>query len=230
MADKVWIHCNTCSGQKKHDVLCHEEVKWHEDIDRDFSIDGSNIYDLFKCCGCDSVVLRHKSWDSEDYNYETGRPETYTRYYPPPTFRKLPRWISDFFPFTDIDESISELMHEINIALQNNAPRLATMGIRALLEIVMIDKVGDKGTFSANIKSFKEEGYVSAKQEEVVQSILEAGHATMHRAYKPEKDNVVQLMDVTESIIETIYINESRIKRLAGKIPQRKKKTIKSEN
>lgn len=225
MTAKVWVHCNTCSGQKKHDVLCHEEVKWSEEIDRHFTIGGSNVYDLFKCCGCESIVLRHKSWHSEDVDPETGEPEVYTRYYPPPTFRKLPRWVSDFFPFTEPGESISELMHEINVALQNDAPRLATMGIRALLEIVMIDKVGDKGNFSANLRAFRESGYISPKQEEVIKPILEAGHAAMHRAYKPDRKDVVQLMDVTESIIETIYINESKLHTISQKIPARPKST-----
>ena len=221
MADKIWVHCNICSGKKKHDLLCHEEVKWSEEISEHFSIQGSNVYDLLKCCGCDSVVLRHNSWSSEDYDPETGKPEVYTRYYPPPTYRNLPRWVHQFGLFSKSEESISELMHEINVALQNNAPQLATMGIRALLEIVMIDKVGDKGSFSANIKAFKEAGYISSKQEEVIKPILEAGHAAMHRGYKPDKQDVVQLMDVTESIIETIYINESKIQSLTSKIPSR---------
>ena len=193
-------------------------------IDRDYYIYGSDVYDLFKCCGCDSVVLRHRSSSSEDIDPVTGAEEIYTRYYPPPTFRKLPSWINELFLLNESEDTISDLMHEINIALQNNAPRLATMGIRALLEMVMIDKVGDKGSFNANLKAFQDEGYISTKQKEVIEPVLEAGHATMHRAFKADKRDVVHLMDVTESIIETIYINESRVKRLAKKIPPRSKK------
>ena len=205
-------------------------MKWSEEIHRNFSIEGSDIYDLFKCCGCDSVVFRHKSWFSEHVDQETGMPEISTRYYPPPTYRNLPIWINEFCLSSGSEASISELMHEINVALQNNAPRLATMGVRALLEIVMLDKVGDKRSFSANLEAFQEEGYISKIQKEVIGQILEAGHATIHRGYKPEKEDVVHLMDVTESIIETIYINESRLKSLAEKIPSRsnKKKDNKS--
>ena len=229
MSDKVWIHCNNCSGQKNHELLFHKKISWSEDIDEDFTLYGEDIYDLFKCCGCDSVVFRHQSSNSENYDPVTGKSVIYTRYYPPPTFRNLPRWIKDFPFIDDIEDSIFGLMHEINVALQNDAPRLATMGIRALLEIIMIDKVGDKGSFSANLKAFQEEGYISKKQKEVIEPILEAAHATMHRAFKPDKKDVVQLMDVTESIIETIYINEDRVKSLAKKIPPRNKKINKGQ-
>ncbi len=224
---KVKIFCNNCSGKRNHDNLFHEEVEWSEEIDKEFYISGSNSYDLFRCCGCERVVFRHRSWDSEDIDPETGRPEIYDRYYPPPTFRNLPSWVTELCFITTNDGSIYGLMYEISIALQNDAPRLATMGIRALLEIVMIDSVGDNGSFTANLKAFQEEGYISQKQKKVIEPIIEAGHATIHRSFSPTKKDVVQLMDVTESIIEAIYINESRVKKLAEKIPKRQKQVTK---
>ncbi len=87
----------------------------------------------------------------------------------------------------------------------------------------MIDKVGDKGSFYNNLNAFSSAGFVSLKQKEIIQEILEAGHATMHRAYKPERFDVVKLMDITESIIEIIYVNEKEIKRIASKIPKKEK-------
>lgn len=213
--------------KKKSRHLFHEEVKWSEEIDKEYSVSGSDSYDLFRCCGCERVVFRHRSWDSEDYDPETGRPEICDRYYPPPTFRNLPSWINELSFITIHDCSIFDLMYEISIALQNDAPRLATMGIRALLEIVMIDSVGDNGNFTANLKAFQDKGYISQKQKDVIEPIIEAGHATIHRSFSPTKTDVVQLMDVTESIIEAIYINELRVKKLAGKIPKRQKKVTK---
>jgi hypothetical protein len=45
----------------------------------------------------------------------------------------------------DGTEKFYSLLEEIYIATQNNLPRLAIMGIRALLEHIMIDKVTDQG-------------------------------------------------------------------------------------
>ncbi len=225
--DKViWEHCNHCSGKKKHEVLYHKEIKWSENLSEDFSIDGSNIYDLLQCLGCESVQLRHQSWFSEDCDPRTGRPEVTIRQYPPPTFRPSPSWLSDLL-LSNIDESIEGFILEIYIALQNNAPRLAVLGIRALLETIMIDKIGDQGTFVENVNVFEKEGFISKKQKEVLEPILEAGHAAMHRGYKPNKNEVARLMDVTENIIETIYVNEQRIKGLSDKIPPKKRRAKK---
>src|SRR5210317_585917 len=147
MADTIWVHCNLCSGKKNHEILYHKEISWSDDIADNFSINGSNIYDVLTCCGCDSVLFRKQSWDSEYCDPKTGKPEIYTTYYPPPTFRKFPRWQNDFSPFGETNENIWDLIREIYIALQNDALRVAVMGIRALLETIMIEKVGDQGTF-----------------------------------------------------------------------------------
>jgi hypothetical protein len=224
MDKSIWEHCNRCSGKKRHEVLYHKKIEWSEELSDDFGIAGSDTYDLLQCLGCESVQFRHKKWFSEDYDPETGQPEITIRQYPPPTFRTSPKWLTDLL-ISDIDESIQGFILEIYIALQNDAPRLAVLGIRALLETIMIDKIGDKGTFVANVAAFEEEGFISKKQKEVIKPILEAGHAAMHRGYKPNKNEVVRLMDVTESIIETIYMNEQRIKGLSDKIPPKKRKS-----
>jgi len=221
----IWEHCNRCSGKKRHNIIIHQKFSATEEISDDFNISFTDEYDLLKCCGCDSVQLRHKSLNSEDYDHQTGQHFVTTRYYPPPSFRKPPKWLSDLTFVCDFDSSIEDLIREIYIALQNDGPRLAVMGIRALLETVMIDKVTDQGTFAKNLSAFEKEGFISPKQRSVLEPVLEAGHATMHRSYKPKKKEVALLMDITENIIETIYVNEYRARGLTNKFPPRKKQT-----
>ena len=223
MTDTIWIHCNLCSGKKKHEILFHKEIEWSDDIANDLTIHGSNIYDLLKCCGCESVQFRKQSWHSEERNPETGKPEIYIKCYPPPTFRESPRWLRDYLPFWGPHENFWDLIREIYIALQNDAPRLAVLGIRALLELIMIDKVGDQGSFKKNLNEFQNKGFISQKQKEIIEIVLEVGHAAMHRSYIPSKKDVVPLMDITESIFEMIYINESKSKGIGKKVPKRKK-------
>jgi hypothetical protein len=63
-----------------------------------------------------------------------------------------------------IPDSLIDLMEEIYTAVQAGSRRLSAMGIRALLETVMIQKVGDKGSFKANVDALLEAGYVSMRQ------------------------------------------------------------------
>lgn len=91
-----------------------------------------------------------------------------------------------------------DLLWEVYGATRNDLPRLAMMGIRALLEQVMIIKIGDKGTFSANLSAFYEAGYVSWVQFEAINRILDAGHAAMHRGYVPKEEHLNTALDVIE--------------------------------
>jgi hypothetical protein len=97
------------------------------------------------------------------------------------------------------------------------------MGIRALLEHVMISKVGDKGTFKNNVQAFRDAGFLSPTQQSFLEAVLEAGHATMHRAYEPSKDDLVTLMDIAEATMESVYLHEKRVRELRRMVPRRKR-------
>lgn len=224
MAEVIKVHCNKCSGERRHEILHHELVNWDELVDNRYSIDGGDIYDLVKCCGCENVALRHQKWFSEDTD-EQGRPNITTVLYPPESYRPEPRWLKDLFWSVPIDNNfIGDFIKEIYIALRNQSLRLAVMGIRALLEQIMIDKIGDQGTFKGNLNAFEAKGFVSRSQRTVLEPVIEAGHATMHRAFKPTTADVGRLIDITESIIESIYINEHRASELSKSVPPKSKK------
>lgn len=121
--------------------------------------------------------------------------------------------------------NLHDLLAEIYVALRNDQRALAAMGIRALLENVMVEKVGDHGAFSANLKAFETDGYVSRNQRERLETILEAGHAAMHRLYKPSKEDLITLVDIAESIVESIYIHHPKVERLKKGIPPRASKS-----
>jgi hypothetical protein len=112
------------------------------------------------------------------------------------------------------------------VALQNDQPYLAAMGIRALLEQIMVTKCGDRGTFNKNLDAFQTDGYVSPVQRERLKTVLEVGHAAIHRGYKPSKEDLMTLVDLTEVIVQTFYLHGSKVEDLKKKIPPRKKEEI----
>ena len=128
-------HCNDCGGERTHHVLYRDSSGWDNE---EASISGGTTHEMLKCAGCEKVVLREQEWCSEDWPGHERDP----RFYPPATFRPVPKWITD----SELTkEKLRELMKEVYIALQNNQPYLAAMGIRAALEYIMIDKVKDNG-------------------------------------------------------------------------------------
>ena len=216
-------HCSKCSGERRHELLHRETVRGSELIDEKFSIDWADRYDMVKCCGCEAVALRHQHWFSEDTEVD-GRPVMYTNFYPPAVSRREPRWlewIDDIFQDKE-QQSVAALLREIYVALYNDARRLAVMGTRALLEQMIVHKVGDNGSFAKNIEAFCAAGFISQKQKGKLETILEAGHAAIHRAFHPSQEDLNVLIDITESIVETVYAHEEKVKELKRRVPERK--------
>ena len=75
--------------------------------------------------------------------------------------RKLPKWAFLFRFSYEEGTTVGELLTEVHKAIQGNMPRLAAMGIRSLIEHVMISKVGDQGSFNLHLNAFEKGGYIS---------------------------------------------------------------------
>ncbi len=211
-------HCNQCGPERDHEILRHHPTKW--DDEENSGTFGGTDYDLLRCCGCSKISLRETGWNSEWLD-DDGRPESSYRYYPPAIFRNVPRWLPELRQSVENGYVIEELLTEIYVGLQNDLHRVSAMGIRALLEHVMIDRVGDNGSFKKNVDAFVAAGIIAPAQREFLEAVLEAGHATMHRSYSPSKDDLIALMDITESIIESAYLHRARVDRLRSRIPPR---------
>jgi hypothetical protein len=222
----IKAHCNNCGGNKNHLILFDHHHEWHEDLHDDPPtwINGKDSYELLQCAGCDHIVFRHTSWFSE-YTDDEGRPIPTIAYCPPATFRRHPKWLSDtsnIFRFFGPQEFVPRLINEIYTALHSDCRAIVAMGIRALLEQMLVDKVGDNGSFTSNLKKFEMEGFIASKEREVIETTLEVGHASIHRNYNPSKDDLIRTLDITENLMERIYIFPSHATTLQKRIPPKK--------
>jgi hypothetical protein len=164
--------CSKCLGETEHNEL-HSVDRSYEGVDW--------RYTLLECAGCKDLSLREVIFIGNDE-------DTVIRFYPSPASRKVPDWVYDMSVGVKGGSSatlLGDLFLEIYQAVRGGQLRLAIMGIRALIEQVMIHKVGDNGSFAKNLDAFQQAGYVSLVQRDALNDILDAGHATIHRAYEP---------------------------------------------
>lgn len=210
---KPKLHCNSCLGIRKHSILFETEKNYSDEGEYD-TYEEACKYSLVECDGCEDISL-HTEWRNN------VNPESEHSQWPPKISRKPPKWLVDLFLAENIGNPYKrEFLGEIYIALKNNCLRLAVIGIRALLEQIMIESVGDQKTFNKNLEKFEADGYISKLQREAITPVIEAGHASMHRGFKANKDDVEALIDVLENVIESIYISKKKMADL--KIPARK--------
>ncbi len=216
MASVLTSHCNTCLGDTRHRLLRRFKSKWDQgdDIVEPY-LNGTTTYEMLKCEGCDTVSLRRLS-----YCEQSG--DTEVSYFPPTVQRQEPKWINHLSDRKGSNRR--RLLRQVYIALNNNCPLLAVMGIRALIENVMIDKVHDQGSFADNLTEFENRGYVTHRQRAQLNSVLELGHATIHRSFSPNADAVEFALDFTENLLQSIYVHAAKAKGI--RVPKRKRKTV----
>lgn len=223
-AKAVKAHCNKCLGEKNHAVIHIEDTNWEDEIDaaEGIYISGGDKWTLLRCLGCDAVRLKHQSWFSEDYD-ERGLPAVNTEWFPPSVRRQKPSWRREFRgALSGSLYSYNSLSDEIYEALAIGAHRLATMGVRALVESIMIEQVGDQGNFVNTISAFFDAGHVAPNQQGIFRdTLIEAGHAAMHRGFEPSADTVNTLLDIIEGIMHAIYYAPLLAAQVNKTIPKR---------
>jgi len=221
MSDQIKSFCNNCVGERNHIVLFEEYEKGSEDVDEGkYSVEWGNKHRMIKCNGCDSISMRKDSWFSEDTD-DYGRPNIGTSYFPPIIYKKQPPWLEHFGLFTGPDE-IEDLLREIYICLQNACPRSAAMASRALLEHLFISVIGkDFGAFFNNMEEFQKLGKISEIQKQAITDVLEAGHASIHRGFKPKREDIITIVSIIENLIEVLYVHQNELTKLKARIPKR---------
>jgi hypothetical protein len=212
---RITSHCNECGGERNHEELCCEKTHWEMPIGAMVrTVTGGDTYQMLKCKGCDSISFRHSKWCSEWDDVEA-------HYYPPEISRSKPSWWED----ESIPQSQQYLLTEIYEALHNSSLRLAVMGIRSLIESVMVEKVGDNGTFGNNLAEFSTRGWLSEKQKETLEKIIDVGHAATHRDFSPSREDLGILMDIAEALVVGVYVHPLRGANLGRKIPPRMRRS-----
>jgi hypothetical protein len=95
------------------------------------------------------------------------------------------------------------------------------MGVRALLEQVMIQKVGDLQGFNTKLDAFQNAGFISAIQRDAMRATLDVGDAAMHRAYVPTEKDLTLALDIVEGVLAPIYDHRTEAEKMADRVPSR---------
>ena len=204
-------HSNACGGTRNHDQLHVERQSWEIES---FDLRGIDTFETLKCLGCGEVKMRHSKWVTDE--------QPKVAYFPPAVFRPEPRWFSDLWQHIPPGEvQVLRLLKEVYVALHNDLLALAAMGIRAVIERMMVLKVGDHGQFGKNLHQFELAGFVSRLQRERLQAVLELGHAAIHRGVSPNRDDMIAVLDVVENLVEVLYLHDEKIEALQQRTPKR---------
>lgn len=106
-------------------------------------------------------------------------------------------------------------------ATNDGQSRLLAMGVRTALDTVMIRIVGDRGSFVKKLAEMTKEGHLSSKQKEMLETVIDAGSASAHRGYKPNRDLLEEMVATMESIIRDHYLTGPILRHMRTLLPPR---------
>ena len=78
------------------------------------------------------------------------------------------------------------------------------MGVRAVIETLMTNKIGDQGSFSKNLSEFSKRGFISEPQRLAMEQAIDVGSAAIHRGAKAIVPRRWRRSRVTENVIEGV--------------------------
>lgn len=200
-------HCNLCRRETNHSELFKGEYS-DEFTSEDTRVRYSVTTRVLACRGCGTTVMQKNAWNSEG----TAEPDE-PRFYPPPSSRPIPPWLSR------LSFEIYSFAHEVYGALNGGHLRLALIGCRTLLDLFILKHVGDVGTFAQKLDALETKGFVSEKNRTVLEVALDAGSAAAHRGHRPSAEDLSHVVDIVENLLQSVALKD-RAKALRKSIPR----------
>lgn len=120
-----------------------------------------------------------------------------------------------------LPENLARLLAEVHTAIDHQLYTLASMGLRAIIDAVFLDKVGDAGTFREKMKALHGAGFIATHQLDTLAAAIDAGNASSHRGYTPQTQDIGIVQDIVEHLLQSVYVHPESAKALAQRTPKR---------
>ena len=203
--------CRECHAFTNHSVVGEFQTDDIEEDDEGHPMFSWIVtYELLRCLGCDSGSLRISATHPDT-------PQVERTYYPAPIARRLPSWRYE------LPKDLWELMHEVYAALNAGHHRIALMGARTLVDMTIVQAVGDVGTFKAKLEQLRLQDHITKQHEKILFSALDAGSAAAHRGFKPTKENIGFVLDIVEHLLQSRFVLQNKSELLEQSTPKRSK-------
>ncbi|HEX8847366.1 MAG TPA: DUF4145 domain-containing protein [Pyrinomonadaceae bacterium] len=189
--------CKECSRQTRHEIICEHSNEYFiypdDDPPEGQTIEFVKKHRIIRCCGCHTVSFQELLWESESR-------ETTETLYPSRAGGRQSISASDHFP-----QKVRRIYSETLKALNADAPTLAAIGLRALVEAICIDQTCLGGNLQEKIDALVTTGALSKNQADFLHIHRFLGNEAAHEITPPPADELLASLDILESLLKTIY-------------------------
>lgn len=203
MSQSERIFCNECGREQQHKVAASHERSNPED-----GVGITRTAEILECGGCGYTILRRKVHFSE-FQYQPGDLDPDPEYVPGPSLRQEPVWLASLSP--NMRAAFSETVRAINYEM----PYLAAVGVRTVLDMILVSKVGDSGGFKAKLRQLEKDSHVTASERGRLDVLAEVGNAAAHRGFRASIEDLCIMIDILEGVVQKLYIDPEKDKELS---------------
>lgn len=216
-------YCRECRGLRDHILIASECDTIHES-----GVTFKTTLDLIRCLGCKSLSARRDEFCDDPasvypeegwgkiHDDSAGRHETH--YWPTIQTRSHPEWLWEIK-----NKSLKDTLVETYKAFNDGQPILAAAaGTRIVFDLLAAQLLEeDPGTFAAKLDALFNQGYISRRQKDSLNDIIDAGSAAQHRAHKLAHYELDLILVILESVIHQTTLATEKTEALRLRTPQR---------
>jgi hypothetical protein len=184
------IPCIECGRKTNHDIV-YELEQESEDI---FGFPIITRFQTLQCRGCETVTF------CENRTEELGSVKD-MQFYPGRASGKGPMIGTFRFPTTT-----RKMYNEVLQALNNDAPVLAAIGLRSLIESICIAQKTSAKNLMGCIDELADMGLLSKRQADFLHTHRFLGNVAAHEMKEPKPEELSAALDIAETLLKTIYI------------------------
>ncbi|PKP02543.1 MAG: hypothetical protein CVU11_11615 [Bacteroidetes bacterium HGW-Bacteroidetes-6] len=214
-------YCSTCSRPTNQKVLKQEEIKVHEE---EIGWWDETTFQIIQCMGCDTISFRklyndisYQRYNDDDTTTQELFPNRGIHSRPTKAYRNLP-----------ID--IKKIYQETIDAYNNQLTLLTSVGIRAILEAICIDKAITEGNIKnskgkivisknldGKISGLSTKGHLTSDNAEILHELRFLGNKAVHELSAPSIEELNIAIGIIELVIDSIYDVKHKAQILAKK-------------
>lgn len=192
------VRCRKCKQKTEHDILASgaNEIDLAEDDPGYVTADEK--WRVLSCRVCNSLCFQLEiGYDDED---ENGYTSISLKTYPDPS------QTSEGVASYQLPVQVRKLYRETIHALNADAPTLAAIGFRALVEAICLEQGFRQGSLRERIDLLASKGIIPTNNAEYLHQHRLLGNEAAHEMSTPSKAEIKYALELLEHLLNTLYV------------------------
>lgn len=208
------IPCRNCDGKTFHKVL---HSVHHHAQDEAGDIDVWEDFEIVQCQGCKEISYRTCLTCSEDIDEDpiTGKPFLIENVSIYPNRLAGRKQLRDVYL---LPSKVLNLYKEVHGAFCSQFSVLTSAGIRALVELVCVEKGALGGDLKEKIDDLVKRGILTVESAAILHSTRFIGNKSLHEFTAPAERELSIVMDIVENLLTVVYIIPQKAEKLKANV------------